>query len=859
MALKAFAYGGLTLLLLLFCGVASAQDPPPPQGLIYFAVENLDTQLDPRRGTSSTTGQAFTSAVFAADTRYRAWVLHASTLRVGYVEFTSGRNGRRFTMPPIVLGDPDPFDHDGDRLHDLGEFIIGIDPMNPDSDGDGVPDGAEVIQGTDPRPNSRFLTQGVIAAVDTPGTAQDVCAINDLAAVADGDAGVAIFNIFNGLNPKIIASVPTLFPIERVACVGRRIVAIGEDGVNIIDLSDPPRTEIIAELRELQLGGLPRSVTTAGSTAYVGLSSGRIAAIDVVTGAHFDTFFLSPDVRNITDLTIDKNWLYAVNATTLYVSRIDRGDLVLEGQADIGPRFGGAKRVFAANGVIWVTHGNGVDTFDVSQDPAAPIAAAQGITGEPGWRDASPNGANLLVGISGNARNLTEGYVGVYSLANPLVDTVGANTLDIRIDPPGNQVAVDIYNGLAYVASDDTGLQVINYRAIDRQNRAPTFDAPEFVTNFELGAGDGQIEEGRLAFVEAQVSDDVQLRNVEFYLNGEKVETDGNYPFQFYFRAPALDEGTITVRARASDTGGNLVWSEPYELTIIPDATRPFVTGRYPEADGYVGNAALVMFTASELLDPATITPESFQLTRVEDGFQVAPDQIEVREEMFGVFRIHADALPAGQYQVSLTADITDIAGLAIQAESWTFTVYDPNLDENGDGVPDGLEEIIGRGDEDRDGDGLTTAQEIRLGLDPLSITTYPNVQDGTQDTDGDGLVDLCEVHYDTDPFRRDSDGDEFSDFVELDSFDVSENVAHRCTVQGNRCDCPNRKSDPTDGSDSPRNFASTVVSARNDAAVAGGYAIATLATRNDAEPTTGPGFALPVAACNGIQEGDCP
>ena len=356
---------------------------PLPAGLQYFAIETLDGQgIAPRRGTT-TASVPFTSTVFAAETRYRAWLLHGPTLLVGSVEFTSGRNGRRFRIPAVVFGRSDPIDSDDDQLPDLGEFIVGTDPLDADSDDDGVPDGAEVLQGTDPRPNSMLLTQGVIAAVDTPGNAQDICAVNDLAAVADGVAGVVVFNVFNGLNPKIIASVPTSFPITRVACVGRRIIALGAAGVIIIDLADPPRTQIVAQLDALRLGGIPTAVATAGRTAFIGLRSGRIATVDVATGGVFDTVILDPTVRGIVDLTVDRNWLYIVNNRALFVSRIDRSALALVAQIPIGRQ--GVQRVFAANGVVWVTHISGVATFDVS-DPQ-PVPGVNVVTGEFGWRD----------------------------------------------------------------------------------------------------------------------------------------------------------------------------------------------------------------------------------------------------------------------------------------------------------------------------------------------------------------------------------------------------------------------------------------------------------------------------------------
>jgi pimeloyl-ACP methyl ester carboxylesterase len=59
---------------------------------------------------------------------------------------------------------------------------------------------------------------------------------------------------------------------------------------------------------------------------------------------------------------------------------------------------------------------------------------------------------------------------------------------------------------------------------------------------------------------------------------------------------------------------------------------------------------------------------------------------------------------------------------------------------------------------DDPDGDGLTTAQELALGADPLRF-----------DTDADRLSDGDEVNiHHTDPLRRDSDGDGISDLDEL-------------------------------------------------------------------------------------------
>ncbi len=65
---------------------------------------------------------------------------------------------------------------------------------------------------------------------------------------------------------------------------------------------------------------------------------------------------------------------------------------------------------------------------------------------------------------------------------------------------------------------------------------------------------------------------------------------------------------------------------------------------------------------------------------------------------------------------------------------------------------------VVGAGDLDSDGDGLTDAEERRIGTDPFN-----------PDTDGDGLTDFEEVRvYGTDPLNPDSDYDGLTDGAEV-------------------------------------------------------------------------------------------
>ena len=95
---------------------------------------------------------------------------------------------------------------------------------------------------------------------------------------------------------------------------------------------------------------------------------------------------------------------------------------------------------------------------------------------------------------------------------------------------------------------------------------------------------------------------------------------------------------------------------------------------------------------------------------------------------------------------------------------SWGVYVesFDPDLDTDGDSIPDGFEEqffpgdLTQLGEGDFDEDGLTDAEEYEGGTDPTSA-----------DTDEDGVGDASEIANETDPTDPDTDGDGLSDGVE--------------------------------------------------------------------------------------------
>ena len=142
----------------------------------------------------------------------------------------------------------------------------------------------------------------------------------------------------------------------------------------------------------------------------------------------------------------------------------------------------------------------------------------------------------------------------------------------LSFEPPTLPATLTIYNGLAYVVNDFTpgflvggGLQVANYMPLD------TLRAPPSVS-LETSAVSGDIVEGQQMRVTANATDDVQVRNVEFYLDDNRIATDGNFPFEYWFPAPQIEgtKASFTLRARASDTGGNATFSDSMTISLLP-------------------------------------------------------------------------------------------------------------------------------------------------------------------------------------------------------------------------------------------------------------------------------------------------
>ena len=636
-------------------------------GLTHYMAVNLDTG-QVQRGEAGSNGIAFEQDIILAPrSRYRIFLLHAETLYEDYMDVVTPNSGENLELPPFYVYENLGYDLDGDGLGALGEEIMGTDPAKADSDGDGMLDGAEVQAGGNPL-SGVIVKTGIIGSADTPGTAVDVCVNGDVAAVADKEMGVALFNVFAGLNPQIVAQVDTPGSADAVACDGDLVaVADGPAGLAVLDISDPSTTAITHQVGFD--GAAAWSVAVANGIAYVGLADGRVARVDMDSGTVVQTIQLlpsSPSSSEIQDLILLGDFLHAITEEKIY-------SVYLSGPSGLTPvtdlsfssTFGDAQprqRLAGGDNTIFAAHDQGAPIYDV----AFPIKLQdvsdlnQTIFG---WRHIVPSGSGLAVAASAPAPDSPPDQfrVSLYDVRDPSQPGFLS-----EYETPGMPTAIAIAKGLAYVADSDAGVQVINYQAADTAGITPTVT---LASNFSPG----RFQPGAEMRLTAIAQDDVQIRDVEFYLNRELLQQDAGYPFEIRFTAP--DDPTITLRAKATDTGGNVAWTEWQTRNSAGDAIVPEVLAFAPARDEGMSQEKLaVQATFSEAMDATTLTPATFKILNGADE-AAGGGAVDYNAATRTATLTFSTPPAPGQYQAVLTSAITDQAGNPLPDRAWRFNV----------------------------------------------------------------------------------------------------------------------------------------------------------------------------------------
>jgi len=582
------------MLLSLRLSWAEAASTPP----WYYVLENLSSKTVVQRGTTTTAGFRVNELILVPNTRYRQWILNGATGEVGYRDFVSSEPGLRTIIPPIPYGPSHTPDLDGDGLSGEAEFILGSDARKADTDGDGISDGAAARLGL----GTGGIPLGVANVVGTGGPAVDACAFNDLVAVAEGEGGVSVFNVFNGMRPILVGRLATPAPATHVSFSGPMLaVAAGEAGLCLVDLGEIPNLRLRFRVSAEALGGEVVALATSGGVAYVGTIQG-LSVVDLASGTVLRTDF---SIGPVEDLVETDDTLHLLTPSQLRVlasyegGLTNRGSLYVDGEP---VPLENRRRLQVADGRAYVGHFRGFTTISVS-DPFHPRLIAIPPSTQSAMHDLDLTGSGRLLAMTS--------FAGEDTLAATFFDVTQlgmVTNLVATFDTPGRPRAAAIYNGIAYVADGEAGLTVLNYLATDRQGKPPTI---RLATTLATNA----VVETRTVLVVASTSDDVQVRNVEFYVDGAKVATDGSYPFEVRLATPTRAERPqMVVRARVTDTGGNEAWSNEIPIQLLPDTEPPFVASASPGDGEHWLRVEGMTFTFSEAMDASRFDAQALKL-----------------------------------------------------------------------------------------------------------------------------------------------------------------------------------------------------------------------------------------------------
>ena len=460
-------------------------------------------------GKTDSTGQ-LGNLFFPPNTQYTGTFYSPSTNTWGSIIGTSGDSGQVFGFDgpnsTIDLNHFGGVDSTGDGLPDIARYVIGLKVGVRSFAGDGIDDATKLAEGLDPLSGKAFPT-GVIATLPLPGGAQEVAvAGNDIYLTTSEGLAIVDGTQFN--NPIVrgqinLAGDPTDVGVDQNLLIAA--VATGST-LQLVNVSNPTAPTLLESVP------VPATrVVVSDGVAYA-TSGTTLSEVDLLTGDVLQSLNL-PGFGTVTGLAREDNTLYAFVSGSDTFSTIDistdgaakvLGQLVVPiASFDVG--------VFVGNGIAWLA-GSGLHTVDVSNpsDPTLIHGADLTFTAQ----RIALNGSGLgVLSPDGNS------YVEVYDTSDP--NATDNRLIQIPLSGGANDVAIS--RGIAYVA-DSAGLEVVNYLPFDNKGVAPTATISTSAPDEDLVTPGLQVFEGSTLPIQANVSDDVQVAEVDLLVNGQVVQ-----------------------------------------------------------------------------------------------------------------------------------------------------------------------------------------------------------------------------------------------------------------------------------------------------------------------------------------------
>jgi Ca2+-binding RTX toxin-like protein len=561
----------------------------------YVVLDLLERDQDPLRTISDDSGQWSFFLPPRQAIRYAIFDPVSGLISQGFD--TTAPSGQRTSLTGATFRASTANDTDGDGLPDDIEHAIGTSPFRQDSNTDGLSDFSAIRNGEDPLAGFS-LPIGIIGSLNLQGRSLDIAALPEdtnptsrLALVAIG-TGLAVVDLSNALSPNLLSRLPLSGNADSVAYDHtNRLAAVATGGsLAILDLSTPT-TPIL----QRAIAVAAEQVEVLDGIAYL-ITGGELRSHDLTTGNLLTTLPLG---AALVGLARAGTTLYARDAQNrIHVVQATGGGgelLTLRGSLQLPSSVGntGERKLFAADGILYLPADDGFQggfaTVDV-RNPTAPILLSgpddRGLAGR-------------AIALTGSGRAVIVGSPGgvfgtnVADVINTS-DVMNTGALITRVNLPSRPNDVAIVNGLAVVATD-AGLQVVNVLPRDVNGVAPTLSINTTGLDANPGRPGIQVREGAILPLSVSLSDDVLVSTVDVLVNGQVSWSDNSYPFDWRVNLPTIVSNggtTVTVRARATDSGGTIGLSNPVTLELTPDSIAPTLLSSTPSERMPMGRTA---------------------------------------------------------------------------------------------------------------------------------------------------------------------------------------------------------------------------------------------------------------------------
>jgi hypothetical protein len=566
------------------------------------------------------------------------------------------------------------------------------------------------------------LTPRIIGSVTLPGIAWDIALSGNLAYVADDVSGVQIVNIANPASPSVVGSLAIPGGIAKGVAIGGAylVVAASSAGVVIASIANPTSPQ---RLGSVATPGDARKVAVKGTAAFI---ADYPVSMQVVN-------FTNPNAPMIVAATQDALGGKLQDVTVANVF--------------------GAILTFGAD-VFFV---NGVPIVDVSQ-PSNPVPRS--ILDFSKYRDDNGHGIDVdlsyvyLTAEEGTVTDLgttgdTRLYIGQY---NQITDTGGIPPT-VQITFPTSTTTLIQGQTITFTATanDDVAVAsvnlLVNGQVIFNATGLPyqtTYTVPASATSVTFGATalDYGNNLGVAKNVTVPVIPDPLTTAAGRVVTGTNTPVGGAAVSAFGHTSVAASDGTFTLAGLPTIQGPIVVAAS---ATLNGVILRGLSAGRTPVLGGTINVGDIQIYPKPVIsgIKPRSVlestTVQNFVVTGanlLNAAFSVlpvgspAPITIIVKSvDLSGNsanLTLNVNATSPAQYVLigtnpAGTSDSTP--GIAN-----TIHVLDPNVDEDGDGLINGVEMLIGTDplNPDTDGDGFSDGVEVLAGSDPLDPASTP-------------------------------------------------------------------------------------------------------------------------------------